>query len=76
MDSQEDVTTISEDSGRNNLKRPADTLNDTVGTESEVDIRPSYIRFKIASKEEQFQWTLPEGMATYVNDLFEKICAR
>ena len=32
IDSQEDVTTISEDSGGNNLKRPEDTLNDTAAS--------------------------------------------
>ena len=71
IDNHENNDQISSVSCQENGKRPADEQNDTAGNDCEAD-RRRYKRFKIVSREEQFQWTLPKGMATYVNDLFEK----
>ena len=45
-------------------KRPANEENE------DTPAQP-YKSFKIVSEEEQFSWSLPEGMATYANELFE-----
>lgn len=42
------------------------SLSDKQGTRTE------YKRFRIVSEEDQDKWALPEGMATYANELFDK----
>jgi len=43
---------------------PITKQNDTPGQ--------PYKRFKIVSEEEQYKLSLPDGMATYANELFER----
>ena len=62
---QESVVPTESVAGNNeSSKRPADEENE------DTPVQP-YKRFKIVSEEEQFKWSLPEGMATYANELFE-----
>ena len=55
----EDVIGSQED--RSSEKRPAEEENSQ-----------PHKRFKVVTEEENFKWSLPEGMADYVRDNFEK----